>query len=181
MHRILSRSSSTLSWQTSCRALHRLAISLSLGLAMLAPPAFALDFPYTVPLHSNASGTLTISTQLGSSTAEFLLDTGAGIVTIGSRLLDELHRQGSIQPSHRMALRLANNRVQAVQVYRVESLRVGGHCELGPLDVAVLPGESRNLLGLSALNKTAPFAVDVRASTLLLSHCGAEKHLAGLN
>lgn len=144
---------------------------LCLGLSL---PARALDFPVELPLSSSGSGTLTISAELGGQRADFLVDTGAGMVTISRDLFEALEGRGELREVRRVALRLANNRVRSVPVYAVRHFRLGKHCDLGPLEVAVMGSGSRNLLGLSALGKGAPFALDPRSPTLFLSQCGGE-------
>jgi hypothetical protein len=66
---------------------------------------------------------------------------------------------------------MADGRTKAINVYSVEQLVLGQSCRIGPLEVAVIPGATRNILGLSALNKAAPFAIYTSPPTLALSGC----------
>ncbi|GAB3274177.1 retropepsin-like aspartic protease family protein [Parahaliea aestuarii] len=153
-------------------------LALCLGVSL---PARALDFPVELPLARSGAGTLTISAEVGGQHAEFLVDTGAGMVTISRELFEALEDTGELREVRRVALRLANNRVRPVPVYAVEHFRLGQHCDLGPVEVAVLGKGSRNLLGLSALTRAAPFALDTRNPTLFLSQCSDEARVAGLH
>ncbi|WP_116367588.1 retropepsin-like aspartic protease [Parahaliea mediterranea] len=154
---------------------------LAFSLLALSLPARALDFPVELPLARSGAGTLTINAEVGGQRADFLVDTGAGMVTISRELFESLEDTGELREVRRVALRLANNRVKAVPVYAVAHFRLGLHCDLGPLEVAVLGSGSRNLLGLSALTRAAPFALDPRSPTLFLSQCSGESRVAGLH
>lgn len=134
--------------------------------------ALALDFAYEVPLSRNASGTYYLQAEVGAERADFLLDTGAGMVTVNRDLFDRLRAAGTLQSVRRIAVRLANNDLRPVDVYEVAHFELAEGCELGPIEIAVLDRGGRNLLGLSALGRTGPFAVDTTASALLLHHCG---------
>ncbi len=142
-------------------------------LALTSLAAGAADFDTEVPMTRAKSGNFYIEGQLnGSVAASFLVDTGSGLVTVSSDVLDELERHGKVTRSGRMAARLANGRLQAVNLYRVERFVLGGHCDLGAVDVAVMPGSDSNILGLNVLQRAAPFAMHVTPPKLALSACG---------
>lgn len=144
---------------------------LTLGLLNLA--AGAADFDTEVPMTRAKSGNFYIEGQLNDQVAaSFLVDTGSGLVTVSGDVLDELERHGKVTRSGRMAARLANGRLQAVNLYRVERFVIGGHCDLGTVDVAVMPGSDSNILGLNVLQRAAPFAMHVSPPKLALSACG---------
>ncbi|MEQ8233627.1 MAG: retroviral-like aspartic protease family protein [Gammaproteobacteria bacterium] len=133
----------------------------------------AADFDIEVPLSRADSGNFYVEGELnGNVSASFLVDTGSGLLTVSAELLDELERHGKVTRSGRMAARLANGRLQAVNLYRVERFVLGGHCDLGAVDVAVMPGARTNILGLNILQRAAPFAVHVTPPKLALSACG---------
>ncbi|MCB1748943.1 MAG: aspartyl protease family protein [Gammaproteobacteria bacterium] len=158
------------------RAIHPLFPSLVL--LLLPALAAAGEFDTRVPLERAASGNFYVEGVLNASVhSRFLVDTGSGLVTISAALLDALAATGRVERAGRVAARLANGKLQAVQLYRVEQFRLGEHCELGPVDVAVIPGSSANILGLNLLARAAPFAVHVTPPALALSDCalgGAE-------
>jgi hypothetical protein len=67
---------------------------------------------------------------------------------------------------------MADGRSLIVPVYRVRGINIGGSCRLDEVEVAVFPGGSRSLLGLSALRKTAPFMFSMEPPELQMSNCG---------
>lgn len=181
-------------WHTACNALfmrryhQQQALSQSArrgrrlwaGIAvvgMLLASAARAEFGTEVPMTQASGGTLYVSANAQGVEADFLLDTGAGMVTLSSQLFDQIRQHTPMTPVRQMAARLANNRYQTIDVYTLDSLVVG-QCELGPVEVAVMQGSSRNLLGLSALGAAAPFAINLSPPGLTLSHCNSEPLLA---
>ncbi|MGE0484070.1 MAG: TIGR02281 family clan AA aspartic protease [Gammaproteobacteria bacterium] len=151
---------------------HLLALLACVALLSVCAAGAAAEFDTRVPLERAASGNFYVEGVLNANVrSKFLVDTGSGLVTITEDLLDALNADGRVERAGRVAARLANGKVQAVQLYRVEHFRVGASCELGPVDVAVMPGRGANILGLNVLARAAPFAVHVEPPALTLSDC----------
>jgi hypothetical protein len=66
---------------------------------------------------------------------------------------------------------LADGSEMTVPVYFVGRIRIGDSCWLNDVEAAVFAGKSRQILGLSALRKTAPFIFSVDPPSLALSQC----------
>lgn len=162
------------------RALVLVLVAALITLSMLATEqAAAEDFGYRIPLAQQSSGALYIEGQVNDSvSADFLLDTGSGMVTVGRDLFSQIKRSGPVEKVGRVAARLANGRLQPVDLYLVQRFRLGEHCEIGPLEVAVMPGKGRNILGMSALSRAAPFAVHMAPPSLAISSCDIGAALA---
>jgi hypothetical protein len=69
---------------------------------------------------------------------------------------------------------MANGKRLNVAVYRVASLKLGENCVLTDVEVAVMPGATRDILGLSALRKVEPFALQLEPPVLYLSSCATD-------
>jgi predicted aspartyl protease len=119
---------------------------------------------------SNGGTNYVSATLADSVTASFLVDTGSGMLVVNQDTFKALKQNKDIQFSHEAAARLANGKLHRVDVYTVNQFRIGAHCEIGKVDVAVIK-KGNNILGMSALKKAAPFAMSVNPPTLLLSHC----------
>ncbi|MHA7817345.1 MAG: retroviral-like aspartic protease family protein [Pseudohaliea sp.] len=156
----------------------RLDVALDSG----SPDSGAPDSPplAAVPLEQSAGGSLYVDAEAGGIIASFLVDTGAGLVTVSEAFFDRLKARGAVREVRRVAARLANNRLQALTVYEVARFRIGEHCDIGPVEVAVMPGAGRNLLGLSALGRAAPFTVSMAPPALHLSGCSLPETVAAL-
>jgi len=58
-----------------------------------------------------------------------------------------------------------------VPVQAIAAPNIGGHCWLHDVEAAVFPGNARQILGLSALRRAAPFIVSADPPALEPSQC----------
>lgn len=135
-------------------------------------------FSHQVPLTATGSGSFTVTGTLGGVEGDFLLDTGASMITVSREFLKSMTNGSRLKPSRTVAARFASGRVNTVDVYQFDTLTLGENCQLGPVEVAVMPKGGRNLLGMSALMNAAPFAVSASPPSLALSRCGLEPAVA---
>lgn len=133
---------------------------------------FAAGVDATVPMHDKGAATYYVSVSINDKvSSEFLVDTGSGYVTINSEILGELmHEQGAAFVKEISAV-MADGSETVVPVYRLASLKLGNSCVIRDVEAAVLPGTTRNILGLSALKKAAPFTLSTTPPALALSNC----------
>lgn len=147
---------------------------LSLTLLTASNLGLAEDFEFKVPLSQQNSGNYFVAGTLeNDESVEFLVDTGAGMVILAEDTFSKLAETSSSKPSKRIAVRMADGRTKAVNVYTVNKLVLGNTCNVGPLEVAVIPGGANNILGLNVLKKAAPFAIYTSPPSLALSACTA--------
>jgi clan AA aspartic protease (TIGR02281 family) len=146
--------------------------SVSLTLAVASNLVLAKDFEYKIPITQQNSGNYYVAGTLeNDDKVEFLVDTGAGMVILAERTFKALTEASSKKPSKRIAVRMADGRTKAVNVYTLNHLVLGQECNVGPLEVAVIPGAANNILGLNVLKKAAPFAIYTSPPSLALSAC----------
>lgn len=107
----------------------------------------------------------------GNHTEDYLVDTGAGYMTITAETLEHLQKTGDATQVGQLDGRLADGTVLRVPVYRLSEITVGHSCRLSNVEAAVLPGASRGLFGLSALRKASPFQFSIDPPSLMLSNC----------
>lgn len=138
----------------------------------------AFEVPQLLPLRSSGAGSFQVEAEAGGERIEFVVDTGAAMVSISRDLLKRLDRAGVIRGEREVAVRLADGGLKLVQVRRLSSLRISDACELRDIEVLVLPGQGRNLLGLNALSQFAPITLTLAPPTLSLSHCHAQPQWA---
>jgi clan AA aspartic protease (TIGR02281 family) len=146
----------------------------SLSLALLAGSNLALakDFEFKIPISQQNSGNYYVTGTLeNDDKVEFLVDTGAGMVILAERTFKSLTEMSNKKPTKRIAVRMADGRTKAVNVYTLNQLVLGQECNVGPLEVAVIPGAANNILGLNVLRKAAPFAIYTSPPSLALSAC----------
>jgi clan AA aspartic protease (TIGR02281 family) len=124
-----------------------------------------------LPLGASGAGSLTLEVTIGGVATPFVLDTGAAMVTISRDVFEQLRRAGAVEASRKVAARLADGRLRQVSVQRIDRLDLGGGCELRDIEALVMPGRGRNLLGLNALARFAPFTLSMEPPLLELSDC----------
>ncbi|MBT8146811.1 MAG: retroviral-like aspartic protease family protein, partial [Gammaproteobacteria bacterium] len=133
---------------------------------------FMSFFSHSIPLHETSAGSFSVVATLGGVEGEFLLDTGASLVTVNAEVFKQIRRNNDkVVKVRQVGARLASGKVQIMDIYQVESLDLGYGCDLGPVEVAVSNRGGRNLLGMSALNRVSTFAVTATPPSLALSNC----------
>lgn len=149
-------------------------LRLFLSLISLAASNLSLaeDFEFKIPISQQSSGNYYVAGTLeNDDRVEFLVDTGAGMVILAEKTFKSLNATSKLSPSRRIAVRMADGRTKAVDVYTLNQLILGQDCNVGPLEVAVIPGAANNILGLNILKKAAPFAIYTSPPSLALSAC----------
>jgi predicted aspartyl protease len=148
-------------------------LALAVIYSLTIHSVFAAEFGTRVVMKEKAEATFYVPTYIdGFGETELMVDTGAGYATINERTLQALERKGNASYVKELQGVLANGKELSVPVYAIAALNIGGNCRLRDVEVAVFPGDTRQILGLSALRKTAPFVFSVDPPTLVLSHCG---------
>jgi predicted aspartyl protease len=142
-------------------------------LALILNPAPAAEFGTRIAMTEKAAATFYVSAQIdGFGDTELMVDTGSGYLTINEHTLEGLKRKGRARYVKQLQGVLANGAELSVPVYAISALNIGGNCRLQDVEAAVFPGNAREILGLSALRKAAPFIFSVDPPSLVLSHCG---------
>lgn len=152
-------------------------------LALLALPALASAerFSYTADMHRVDSGNYYVHGSFGPGVeTDLLVDTGSGYVALTRSTFARIKDLPGVTYLRDIAGSMANGKVLNVPVYRVASLKVGTSCVLTDVEVAVMPGGTRDILGLSALRKAEPFAMQLEPPVLYLSSCVVEGLTAAL-
>lgn len=122
-------------------------------------------------MHDKGRATYYVNAQVADlGASEFMVDTGSGYVTINEQTLSALQERKQAQYVKELRAILANGSELIIPVYAINQLRIG-NCTLRNIEAAVFPARTRQILGLSALNKAAPFTFSVDPPELVLSNC----------
>ena len=144
---------------------------LAIVVTLVSTPALGDEFDVTVPMHDKGVATYYVNAQIANlGTSEFMVDTGSGYLTINEQTLNALKERNQAQYVKELRAILANGTEIVIPVYAINLLRIGT-CTLRNVEAAVFPGLTRQILGLSALNKAAPFTFSVDPPELVLSNC----------
>ena len=152
------------------RILPTLLLSVAFGLGAQANAAE--PFQTRIAMIEKSAATFYVPAEItGLGATELMVDTGSGYVVINENTLAELERQGQVRYVKQLRGVLANGSELTVPVYAVAAMSLGGSCWLHDVEAAVFPGNARQILGLSALRRTAPFTFSVDPPELALSRC----------
>ncbi|MGR8935159.1 MAG: retroviral-like aspartic protease family protein [Gammaproteobacteria bacterium] len=142
------------------------------SLYFLAPAAYAAQFGTTVPMSKKGTATYYVPVEFaGVAGSDLMVDTGSDYVTINETTLDLLKQRGKVDYVKQVGGIMANGTDIIVPIYRIAKLNIGCCCIVHNVEAAVFEGTERQILGLSALKKVAPFALSVDPAHLILSDC----------
>ena len=138
-------------------------------------PQLALAASYkTIPMNQKQLATYYIEANMhGIGPVEFMVDTGAGYTTINENTLKMLREANNAEYIGELTGVMADGSQHRLPVYRIRHLVLGKDCVLNNVEAAVFPRDTRMLLGLTALEKAAPFVFSINPPRLSLSNCGA--------
>ncbi len=132
----------------------------------------AADFDITIPIQEKGAMTYYVAGLVGGfGDAEFMVDTGSGYTAINENMLDKLRKGTHVEFLATASATLANGDRTTLPVYKIDSISIGSKCVIQDVKAVILPGSTRNILGLNALKKVAPFAFSTNPPSLLLSNC----------
>ena len=128
-----------------------------------------------IPLRDKGFSTLYVQGRIGSlGQTDLMLDTGSGYVTINELSLSKLREAGEASYVKDIRGVMANGKEQVVPVWRIHRLVIADKCVLNNVEAAVFPGKTREILGLTALKKMAPFTVSMDPPSLALNQCNGK-------
>lgn len=153
----------------------KLLITNCLLFLALLPATSIAEVGAKIELHPLSSGTYTIAIKFASAVeAEFLLDTGATMVMMSDKLFKVITKHQKTIPTGKVAAHMASGRIKSIPTYEIPSLVLENGCDVGPLEVAVIRGASRNLIGLNALVKLGRITLDLQDTKLIAANCPAK-------
>ncbi|WP_455220552.1 retroviral-like aspartic protease family protein [Kaarinaea lacus] len=103
--------------------------------------------------------------------SQFMVDTGSGYVAINEKSLEILKQENQVEYVRDIKGKMANGKIYKLPIWRLSRLTLNEQCTLKDIEVAVFPGNTRQLLGLSALKKAAPLEISFDPPQLTLTRC----------
>lgn len=128
-----------------------------------------------IPMKNIGLGTYYVNVKLADMPEnQFMVDTGSGYMTINEESLSVLKKSNRVKYVKDIKGILANGSTYVVPIWEVSSITLNRQCTLNNVQVAVFPGKTRQILGLSALKKAAPLELSFDPPSLSLSFCDIE-------
>ena len=141
-------------------------------------PALDATADTAVPLASSGAGSFLVDVFVAGEATEFVLDTGAAMLTVNKAFYKTLKKQGLVEPAGEVAVRVADGRIKLVPVTRIERLDLGKGCEIRDVEAIVLSGKGRNLLGMNVLQRFSPLTLSMAPPSIQLSDCATDLTVA---
>lgn len=138
----------------------------------------------SLPLQQEGAGGYYVHGLLGGAVeADMLVDTGSSYVVLSGSTFDRLKREGQTVYQRTIRGATATGRVLDARVFLVSELALGDACVLRDVEVVAMPGAERDILGLSALRRLQPFALQFGpdAPTLTVSACEVSNPVVSAN
>lgn len=140
---------------------------------LLLTRAVMADVYTNIPMNQKHLATYYVDANMeGSGDVEFMVDTGAGYTTINEHTLKDLKNTDNAEYVGELTGVMADGSQHQLPIYRIKRLVLGRDCVLDDVEAAVFPKNTRMLLGLTALEKAAPFVFSTDPPLLSLSNCG---------
>jgi|GEM_PF-2122369 len=127
---------------------------------------------HEIPMETQGARTFYVqSTIQGSGKSMLLVDTGSGHSVINEETLSSLKSSGDAKFLKNLRAMMADGSTRIVPLYRISAITLGDGCVINDVEAAVLPNNARQILGISALQKAAPFGLSFDPPILSLSNC----------
>ena len=127
---------------------------------------------HEIPMETQGTRTFYVQSSLpGSGQSMLLIDTGSGHSVINETTLASLKSNGHAEFVKNLRAVMADGSTRIVPLYQLSVITIGDACVIRNVEAVVLPGNARQILGISALQKAGPFGLSFNPPTLSLSHC----------
>ena len=150
----------------------RRSTTLLLAILSLLPALASAQFvaEVSLPMSQQGSGGFYVHGVLGGDVeSELLVDTGSSYVVLSRETFTRLERAGATSFARTIHGKTAAGRSLEAKVYSISKLALGADCVLLDVEAVVLPNADRNILGLSALRRLQPFALNFEPAALTVS------------
>ncbi len=142
-------------------------------IVLMAPWNLASGAEFELPMQQVGSGNFYLHGLLdGLVETDMLLDTGSGYVSLSKKTFARIESDAGTVFQKKITGIMADGHPVSVSIYRIRELSLSATCTLHNIEVAVLPGSNRDILGLSALKQLEPFVFQMTPPKLVASHCG---------
>ncbi len=150
--------------------------------AIIAFPLIAAESElYQIPMYSHGSHTFYINSEIsGTGEAPMLVDTGSGYSVINEETLARLDAKGEAEYISKVRGKMADGSEKIFPLYSIKTLTLGKDCRIFNVKAAVLPNNSRQIIGISTLIQAAPFSMSFQPPLLTLSQCHRHQNVENI-
>ncbi len=147
----------------------------------VSPWVWAEPVEQLIPMQTFGASTYYINTEIpGAGQYSMLVDTGSAYSVINEETLASLSSNGQAQFIKQLRGKMADGSEKVIPLYRISSINLGGNCYIKDVDVAILNGNARQIIGISTLMRAAPFGMSFDPPVLTLNQCEMTKQQVSL-
>lgn len=148
---------------------------------LVSPWVGAEPVQQLVPIQTYGASTYYISSEIhGAGKYSMLVDTGSAYSVINEETLAALNAEGRAHFVKKLRGTMADGSQRVVPLYRIDAINLGGSCVIKDIHAAILPGNARQIIGISTLMRAAPFAMSFDPPMLSLNQCEPQLQQASL-
>lgn len=145
---------------------------LSVLIILASPWAGANPEQRLIPMQTYGASTYYINSEiLGAGQYSMLVDTGSAYSVINEETLASLSSKGQAFFVKKLRGKMADGSEKVIPLYRIAAINLGGNCLIKDIHAAILPGKTRQIIGISTLMRAAPFAMSFDPPMLSLNQC----------
>ena len=134
-----------------------------------------------IPMQTYGARTYYIESEIpGAGHFSMLVDTGSAYSVINEKTLASLTSAGRAHFVKKLVGTMADGSERVIELYRISAINLGGNCLIEDVHAAILPGKARQIIGISTLMRTAPFAMSFDPPMLSLNQCVTQVQQASL-
>lgn len=132
-------------------------------------------------MKTHGAHTYYISSEIpGAGQFSMLIDTGSAYSVINEETLAILNSKGLAHFVKKLSGTMADGSERVIPLYRITAINLGGNCLIKDVHAAILPGKTRQIIGISTLMRAAPFAMSFDPPMLSLNQCVPQLQQASL-
>ena len=134
-----------------------------------------------IPMQTFGAHTYYIKSEIpGVGHFPMLVDTGSAYSVINEETLASLSNKGQAHFVKNLRGTMADGSERVIALYRISAINLGGNCLIKDIHAAILPGKTRQIIGISTLMRAAPFAMSFDPPMLSLNQCVPQVQQASL-
>jgi predicted aspartyl protease len=130
---------------------------------------------HQIPLTESEGGTFYLDSTVSGTDSHMLFDTGSKYVVLGKTTFRELKQTHNMVPIRTIHAVMANGRGSYYPVYQLDQLEFSDNCVFFNVEVVVMEGSNRDILGLNVIKEMTPLELHVYPLPFIVTtECGRD-------
>lgn len=154
-------------------------MKLYLLIALFATSLFATTQAFSqeheIPLTESEGGTFYLNSEIVGVSSSMLFDTGSKYVVLGKDTFAIVKMTSQVKPLRTIHAIMANGRGAYYPVYQIDKISFSADCEFYNVEVVVMQGSTKDILGLNVIKEMTPLVLYVYPDPFITTQeCGRD-------